>query len=206
MKTKLLVMFASMLLAMPLMPAGASAAVLYATVVQGQFVGADPGGSTVGTEFTVKSSFTVYQLGVFDTGSDGLAQAHPVGIYNTAGVLLATVTVPSGTAASLDSGFRWASLTTPLTLNAGTTYILGAWYSTNADTFGNTATINSNFTLVKDRYFDGGGGLTFPNLSWNNSSALGWYGPNMATPIPAAVWLLGSGLVGLVAFRHRLRK
>ena len=27
-----------------------------------------------------------------------------------------------------------------------------------------------------------------------------------AVPIPAAVWLLGSGLVGLVALRRRMRK
>ena len=204
MKKKLFVMFfAVMMLALTFMPGGAIAATYYATGVGGNQIAADPpAGSTVGTEFTViGSSFTAYQLGVYDAGSDGLGQSHPVGIYTTGGALLASATVPSGTAAPIVNGFRWVSLTTPLTLNAGTSYVLAAYYPASGDTFGTTAVIDPNFTLVRNRYIDQAG-LNFPAQSWADNTT-GWYGPNMATPIPAAIWLLGSGLVGLVALRRR---
>jgi hypothetical protein len=180
----------------------------YATNIGGETWQAETAGSTVGTEFTVGgSSFTVYQLGVYDNGLDGLGSSHPVGIYTMGKTLLASATVLSGTVAPIDSeGFRWASLTTPLTLSAGTSYVVAAWYPDQSDYFRTTATINSNFTLIRDRYKDLTGGLAFPTETAFNSGTSGWYGPNMATPIPAAAWLLGSGLIGLVAIRRRVKK
>jgi hypothetical protein len=203
---KILALFAAIMLAVTFMPAFASAAV-YATNVTGT-PWYYPDGGTVGTEFKVNSTpVTINQLGVFDFGSNGLAESHAVGIWN-GDALLASVTIPSGTAASLDKGFRWASITTPLTLSANTTYTLGAFYAGGADWFGSVATINSRFTLMRDLYLDG----AFAKPTDGQGTVQGWYGPNMAfntskgpvaTPIPATIWLLGAGLVGMLGLHRR---
>jgi hypothetical protein len=81
--------------------AGAASAATLFTVI-------DPSGSpagnrslanfTIGQEFTVGSSdLLVTSLGYEDTGADGLVGAHDVGIWNSAGSLVASATVPAGT-------------------------------------------------------------------------------------------------------------
>jgi hypothetical protein len=53
------------------------------------------------------------------------------------------------------------------------------------------------------------------NGSWNTAAHVGGIGPcdqysgwigGSSVPIPGAVWLLGSGLIGLVGFRKKLKK
>jgi hypothetical protein len=71
----------------------------------------------------------VTHLGYFDSTGTGLETNHWVGIYQGppgSGILLAQVQVPSGTTAPHLSGFRWAALSTPLTLLANTNYMLAA--------------------------------------------------------------------------------
>ena len=141
---------------------------------------------TFGAEFQVGSnSFTVVKLGVFDKDGDGLLNSYVVGIYDTSGNLLASATVPAGTAAPLEQGFRWASLTTPYTLSANTNYVVAAYYPGTGqyDAFYNTATIDPNFTLIQDRWYNNGGALTYPSVSYQNSSTYSYYGPNMAGQI-----------------------
>jgi hypothetical protein len=205
---KILILFAAILLAVTFMPAFASAA-LYATNVTGQTYNY-PSGGTVGTEFKVNSTpVTINQLGVFDYGSDGLAESHAVGIWN-GDTLLASVTIRSDTAASLDKGFRWLPIT-PLTLSANTAYTLGAFYAGGADWFGSVATINTRFSLLSNRYL---GGAPFDKPTDILGTVQGWYGPNMAfnssvgpppspVPIPATIWLLGAGLVGMLCLHRR---
>jgi hypothetical protein len=130
-----------------------------------------------------------------------------VGIYDVNGSLLASATVLSGTASPLAVGFRWAALSSPLTLSANTQYVIAAWYDTNNDWFKQCATINSNFTYIVGRYQDNTGGLAFPGNTWNLTPG-GFFGPNLAgnpVPIPAAIWLLGAGLMGLVGIRRKVR-
>src|ERR1043165_1321412 len=64
--------------------------------------------STLGYEFTPSSPLWVYALGFADLPSadapsvgDGLEQPRFVGLWDSNGVLLASVTVPAGTAAPL---------------------------------------------------------------------------------------------------------
>src|SRR5207248_1639986 len=61
---------------------------------------------TIGWGFTLATLLTVTDLGYFD-GNLGLVDPHPVGIWDSVGNLLAAATVPSGTAATLVSGFRF---------------------------------------------------------------------------------------------------
>ncbi len=54
---------------------------------------------TLGWGFTLVNAVTVTDLGYFD-GNAGLTDAHPVGIWNSIGTLIANATVPSGAAAA----------------------------------------------------------------------------------------------------------
>ncbi len=90
---------------------------------------------TVGLEFTPNIGILVDALGVFDEGDLGLGEQHSVGLWNRAGTLLAQVTIPSGAVATLDNGFRYESIT-PILLNAGTSYRIGASFNPWVDPSG----------------------------------------------------------------------
>jgi hypothetical protein len=83
----------------------------------------------------------------------------------------------------------------------GDTTDAGTWWEyfvAETDTLGNFPGWGSSGVGVAGRTLD--------DLSWD-----GWYNPGFAgegtpsVPVPAAVWLLGSGLIGLVGIRRRSR-
>ena len=199
MKKKILALFAAILLAVVFVPAYASADLYFATNVGGQEYRWDPPAGSVGSVFQVGlNPFTVYKLGVFDWGGNGLIDSHPVAIFNADKSLLVSATVSAGTSATLDQGFRWVSLSSPVTLSANTQYAIAAYYPGTNDHMGSTATINPAFTITGSGYVDG-----LPTVGYPETPYIPLYGANMATPIPAAVWLLGTGLVGLFGIRRR---
>jgi len=77
----------------------------------------------------------ITQLGVFDSGGDGLANPHEIGLWrddpgHLTGTLLASATVPAGTDAPLIGGYRWVSISPVLIPHALASYVVGAQYST----------------------------------------------------------------------------
>jgi hypothetical protein len=92
--------------------------------------GADASSLNMGQSFTVTgTSLNVSALGVFDFGGDGLIASHLVSIFSvvsnvTTLVPGASVTVPSGTAAPLVNGYRYASLPSPVILGPGNYYVV----------------------------------------------------------------------------------
>ena len=107
-----------------------SAQMLYATNTTGTWTLRNDYAPIEGVWFkTGNKDRVVTHLGYFDATGTGLLTNHWVGIYQGApgsGALLASVQVPAGTAASPMSGFRWVALSTPLTLQANTNYVLAA--------------------------------------------------------------------------------
>lgn len=98
----------------------------------------------------------VTHLGCYDSASDGLQSDHRVGLYtatlagNGTGVLLAEVSIPAGTNAFLENGYRWVSLPSPLTLEARTSYVLAAEViASSGDPYPDAT------TRVWNRYFAG---------------------------------------------------
>lgn len=144
---------------------------------------------TVGYQFTVGStSLQVTALGVYDSGDNGINSINTIGIWTNTGTLLSSVSIPAGTTATLNSHFRWATIT-PFTLESGVTYRIGAmgdyedrysgfipqgsWSSTNYITALGSVRNNSNEVF------------SFPSSTPLSNQAV--VGPNaMFTPIENA--------------------
>jgi hypothetical protein len=99
------------------------------------------GGLNIGRTMTVTGAgIEVYQLGVFDFGTNGLAAAHTVTLFSNQ-TALASVTIPAGTSAPLINAFRFEPLGTPLMLQAGNysivAYQMNGTVYQSSDPYGN---------------------------------------------------------------------
>ena len=102
---------------------------------------------TVGYQFTVGSlDLNISALGV-QWPSGGLFSANKVGLWTVGGTLLASVNIaPNSTPVS---GYAWASLVSPVRLNALTPYVVGVAGSTSGDyRHSGLATLSSDVTLI----------------------------------------------------------
>jgi hypothetical protein len=87
--------------------------------IYGGASGANGNNLNMGNTFNVTGAgITVYQLGAFAFTNKALASSHIVTLFSNQ-VAIASVTVPAGTAAPLNDGFRFVSLGTPVFLPAG---------------------------------------------------------------------------------------
>jgi hypothetical protein len=148
---------------------------------------ASGGNNTLGYDFSVGSStIALTYLGVWDEHSDGLTNAHTVGLWDDAGTLLASVDISAGTAAPLIDGFRYAALSIPVTLLPGETYVLGASYVTaDADRVivnfsGNQAGFDDAIVSGGLRYVTGAG-FDYPEVDAGSGSEIG---PNALFLVP----------------------
>jgi hypothetical protein len=169
---------------------------------------------TLGWKFSVNSAVGVTGLGVFDSDLDGLAESHDVGIFDSAGNLLVSATVASGTANSLIHQFRYASASVLLT--PGKNYEIGAVWGNDADGFLYGDPLTTDFaTDPSINYLTGayvfGGSLSAPWISFNEGNPV-YFGPNFTfTSVPeidpagmGSVLALVSGALGLLE-RRRLK-
>ena len=112
------------------------------------------------------------RLGVFDSGGDGFANNHEVGLWipnndNLTGTFLLSATVPAGTVAPLIDGFRWVEIP-PVLVSLGIRYSIGAYYS-DGDVDLLTTPAAPVFThdvgaVAQNGRFSVGPGLSFPNI------------------------------------------
>lgn len=144
--------------------------------------------------FDAASAAAITITGGTETTSNGLNQSHEVGIWTADGsTLLASAIVPSGTAGTLDSGFRFVAIT-PLVLAANTEYLAGAFNGANTDPITRfaTATTDSRITLGSTRF---------------DSPFTGYFGPNFQidgnVPEPGAITLVASGILLAILNRRR---
>jgi hypothetical protein len=149
---------------------------------------------TLGWNFTLTSPLTLLDLGYFDYGGDGLADPHPVGIWDSDGDLLASAVVPAGTAGTLVDGFRFETVA-PLVLVPGD-YTIGGYAnvaSTDIFDFADPSTVTIGGLTFGEHLYTRGDSLTMP-ASPPSYPGAGYFGPDfMASPIPTpepAFWLL----------------
>jgi hypothetical protein len=163
-------------------------------------------GTEQGWQFSTNSSITIDAFGYYDEGSDGLADNHLVSLWDASTEnLITSATVFSGTSGTLIDGFRYFSIT-PVELDAGGTFVISGYNPTSAD--GNI-TLSTLSTIPEISYEGGLVGFSagFPDDFYFSGSG-GRFGPNFtvsvsAIPIPAAVWLFGTGILGLIGFSKR---
>jgi uncharacterized protein DUF4082/PEP-CTERM motif-containing protein len=164
---------------------------------------------TLGFEFQVASNQTITQLGVYDSGQDGLTTGAQIGLWDTSGTLLRSVTIPTGTGSTLIGDFRYGSIT-PFLAVTGTDYIVGAFTQDLATSLftgqGGTGTVDPNIILVEDQYSNFNDAFSFPNTTDHTAGA--WLGGNFifgatAVPEPLTLSIFGAGFVGAVAMRRR---
>jgi hypothetical protein len=161
---------------------------------------------TSGWRFTVGNNpISVTHLGFFDRGLDGLYDSHAVGIWDSAGTLLVQGTVPAGTSAPLTGAYRF-TLVSPTTLNANTTYYVGAHNpaaNDDAIIFGAPQIYASQISYEAATYAQGNG-FAFPNTQY--AAAHGVFGGNFQlTPVPEPhhyALITGVALIGFFWLRR----
>jgi hypothetical protein len=169
---------------------------------------------TLGWEVSFSSLQAVSALGMFDVGSNGLSAPHLVGIWDTSGTLLGSVTVDNASTpiASTSTAGRWLfqSLSSPLILSPGN-YVLGVDFSNNAD---NVFTGASSLSMATDLAFVQGRfvqsltpGFDFPNATFSTSG--GHFGANLlltAVPEPTTWALIGLVTLGTGTYAWRKKR
>jgi hypothetical protein len=167
---------------------------------------------TLGWKFSVNESVSIHALGVYDSGQDGLAGQAQVGLWlASGGAPLVQTTVAAGTEATLDGYFRFTPVT-ETALTPGVDYVVGAHLDGDLATslFGGNGLVDPRVTVIDVRYSSLGSGFGFPDQTDFGTDGAAYLGGNFQltpVPLPAAAWLFGSGVIGLVSMaRARLRK
>jgi hypothetical protein len=163
---------------------------------------------TAGYAFSLNTPVLVTDLGMYDFLGDGFSvSSHAVGIWDSSGVLLASVTV-SSTSVLADS-FRYAALGAPLLLVPGQTYIVGAAIGSEIYQFNTTNTVfNPAINYLGNRSNNNGSALAFPNL-YIASDDVGIFGGSfrlLPVPEPSAFALLSVAALLAAAGKMSARK
>jgi hypothetical protein len=166
---------------------------------------------TLGWAFQLSSSFTVNELGWYDQGGDGLSRSHPIGIWDlNSQALIVTVTVPAGTAATLDGGYRMVSI--PNTILAMGQYVIGGLTDPSdgdALYLNVTEVISPPVSWFGFRFSGVSSTLIYPGTEGQGGTD-GLYGPmfgfaagTSSTPEPASLGLVGGSLLAALLLRRR---
>jgi hypothetical protein len=134
----------------------------------------DNGEGNDGLFFTPKVAITVKSLGYLDCG---FVTSHPVALFDaTSQQILAMVTITAGSGGSAVAGFRYESLSTPVTLTAGKQYALvglNPFVPNNTDIGIESTQVNPDQNLIFDGYrYNYDSTLTFPTISYPSAIAM----------------------------------
>jgi hypothetical protein len=196
-----------------LAPAPAAALTLAPALLSfspGDLSGNDTFTGTVGYDLRLSRPYTVTALGYYDAEAPGLQAAHAVGLYNaTTQALLTSAVVPAGEAAPLQNGFRWATVPA-LRLPAGDYVLAAVLPGGGAASFDPFASLAEDVVLASGvslggRALSGASdpaALVFPDQE--EGGFPGFFGPNLAEPVPGPLPLAGA--LASFGWSRRLRR
>jgi hypothetical protein len=165
---------------------------------------------TLGFEFTVSSPESIGALGVYDDGGSALPADAMVGLWDTSGNLLASVTVPAS-GGFLIGDFRYANISA-YALTPGTDYLVGAYLgspgiasSLNTGQ-GGSGSYNPLITVIQDQFSNFNSAFSFPESTDSNPGGA-WLGANfnLGSSVPElSTWaMMALGFAGLGLAGHR---
>lgn len=193
----------------------------------GTFVPGATGYTVVGWSFSPTTDLYLTRLGVYDADRDRLhSEQHHVGIWSTGtgSSLLTSVSIDETLMNQPETSpngvlFHFANVDSPLVLRAGQTYVVGATLYAGVVTAGTPGDFDSfaafnngespiyfnpYLTYLGNAYaINGSNQLVMPSSTFITDYTIGANIDVTPTPIPAAAWLLGSGLLGLAGVRRR---
>ncbi|GAB4198696.1 MAG: hypothetical protein Tsb002_33800 [Wenzhouxiangellaceae bacterium] len=143
------------------------------------------GNFTLGWEFSTDREITISQLGFRDDNGDGVlngTQAMRIAIFQTqaaGGAILAETTIPVNRAADADGVVYSDTLTSPLTIPAGT-YVIGALTETGGEPYrqlpaGTAINFADGVTFVREL---ANPGTTFQHPENWTGGTMAWFGPS----------------------------
>ncbi len=171
----------------------------------GQATGA--GAVTLGFKFTTLQNVVVDSLGLMDVGQNGLAGTEEVGIWNSAGTLLFSADLGTGTLEGpvLSGGQFSYTPITPLFLAGGQTYTIGAQLDLTDDLLygGSQTSAVPSLLSVSGSSFQSSS-LTFSDPTVTAVNLYDLVSFTVATtPEPVSAALALSGLAATLLFRRR---
>lgn len=129
----------------------------------GGFQGPSQFDQTVGWAFHLSTQVTLTDLGVYDNGHDGFAQAHEVGLWTISGALLASGNLPVGPSGSLLGDYRYVPVSN-VVLPVGD-YVVGAHWVGEFDLFEQGSTVVQTHPFITHTKRAGAGpGFVFPTI------------------------------------------
>lgn len=182
------------------------------------YIGTSP--YMMGYRFTVGSSqLAVTSLGMFDsvfsTNQQGLFESHQVGLWNSSGTLLASVTVGAGTTVPLTNAFRYVQLASSVLLTPGQSYTIAAAFTTsyasntNADLTrgltGSEATSAISSLVSFNAGVYGAFGFGLPNTDFSDALVAA-NAQFSVVPVPSGVILAGLGIAGVALCKRKRTK
>jgi Domain of unknown function (DUF4082)/PEP-CTERM motif len=166
----------------------------------------------IGWEFTTNTALQVTSLGVYDPKS--YSSSIEVGIFTTVGALLQSVTVPANST-SLGQ-FQYISLSSPLALAQGQSYIIDAYIGSEhwLDSTVSAVSVNAAISIAPagEGWYTccNNVGFEFPGTQDASDDPSLFLGPNFqftvsAVPEPStwAMMIFGFAGVGFVAYRRK---
>lgn len=171
----------------------------------------------VGWQFSITpgTTVTLTQLGLYDVGANGFAEAHDVGIWEeSTQSLLRQASISSADTLDPTTRFRYKDVT-PLTLAQGVNYRIGSLFMAySADEYlegilPGDFNKHPRINFLGGVQVNSGGGLVYPA---NYSAGNKWFGPSFAfttaeivIPEPATFALAVLGFAGALVVMARKR-